>query len=1368
MRHEKIIGMALVGLTLAGRMPAAADEDLTLQALPISAGAVELRWNQAVDSIIARQAKGGAFEPIRRSSGIRFRAYFDSGLSPDTEYTYRFGVPNGWWYDFGPPGTPCEIDFQRVSQEDVYSSEKGFGFAEAGGGADKRGRGNPVMQSQVTKPSAFIRDVPNGRYLVSVGGTSPFGFLEYQVTINGVEALPRTKAEARGRPVELIDFPVDVTDGKIKVELGAHRAWNYLKIVPDGQPVKALASATVRTHSIPHVVGVMRDARKPLADRLAAVYSLGDMEAAAAPAAPAIAEILLATEKKKGAMHWVALWSLWKIGPQHVSDRGQRAAAEKILNEFTAAGHDMGVLPAPARALIQGANADYPLFGQYQRLPAWISPGERMPPKVSDEEFFGKWDAAAGKWAVTPLVQYAFSANLAATQEAARRGDYDAAKVALLAYYRNRSDEEVRLPEVEQREPTMQEECYMRGVFWAGNNPIASFTVGAGWQWREADLGTSLASAFSLVEWDRVGRVAIRSRESEGHAPRLEIVTDKNTYRIEASGDTYIRGGEMNPETKQWTGEYVGQNYGTNDTLYVQEAARGAQPGNPVSEDTMRAYFYFDLPESLTSQPPQEEVKSVKLHVYATTEGDPKDVELLVLSERDSTFKGQENRLTWAGHTVATLIYKDHDMEYFHWGHGPGVESQWGQAWSRAPFGSSYPQTRDERLAYSSIFRTLDYYGKGRVDFPVVLGTGIRTGGSKGFPYMVHSEFMTPDLATSMLKAYYEHGRRCNGEPGAAGNHARSIHASWTEYNTYLPEISQPGWFEASTARLADNIGHSLFPDGSYKDSSVGYIMGTLRWVNSVIKMVEDMRGIQPSARLTGNLRGLSRYYMSLTNPAGVLYHWGNGGRAYIRDLVLEVGRTVNDPHMIYFGSKGEEGEPIPYLSTFYPAAGGIFTMRTSWTDEDGLGAFINARVGGGHSHPDALGLDIYAYGRPLIVDPGTGSYSQTDPAAAWMAGSTIAHNTIEINGKNQSRGGKSEMQAVTNPVFDYASCWHEAYANFRHYRRVLFVRPSFWIVSDYVRASSGRHTYRQAWHPELNNNLTMDEASLRTRTHFTDGPNVQIVPADPKEIRGDIHNGWVEAVPEKYIAYRKEGVEGDVTYDTVLFPTREGDNTVVSVERLAVKGENGELARTQATALKITIGKDRTGYYFQSYLEKPAAVEFGGIAFDGETAYVELDGKGSVTYAALRNGASLKRSGQPLVEVAKPVETLGVRVEGDTLRIESAAGAVDVTVACPADVKKVLLNGENTPFTRKDGVLRILTSGGIADFTLEGVETMGKVMDGARPAQFMLKAGAVEEPLVRTVAVRLTNRSACQKARIRLIRKDDVYETAKKYGVYG
>ena len=324
MRHERIIGMALVGLTLAGRMPAAGAGDLTLEAFPVSAGAVELRWNQAVDVMIERRAAGGAFEQVRRSGG-KVGTYFDRGLAADTEYTYRFAVPTGWHYDFGPKSHPPVADHKRVDVTDIYSDEIGFGFERQGGSSGVAGRDpRPRDYTFVSGAANFIQRLPNGSYKIS--GSGPH--IE-SLVINGSEVKTKELWSRSIRGIE--DYPVKVTDGRLVVGVlkGSFACLNTMPA--EGDPVKELATATVRTHSIAHMVGVMRDSKKPLADRLTALCSLGDMQAAAAPAAPAVAEILLETEQDKGAMHWVALWSLERIGPEHVSDLAQRAAAKKLL-----------------------------------------------------------------------------------------------------------------------------------------------------------------------------------------------------------------------------------------------------------------------------------------------------------------------------------------------------------------------------------------------------------------------------------------------------------------------------------------------------------------------------------------------------------------------------------------------------------------------------------------------------------------------------------------------------------------------------------------------------------------------------------------------------------------------------------------------------------------------------------------------------------------------------------------------------------------------------------------------------------------------------------------------------------------------------
>ncbi len=1286
MRHDRIVALALAALMVAWQTPGAVAGDVTLEALPVSAGAVEVRWNQAVGFRLERQAKGGEFEAVDRMAltagtleNVPMRSYFDRGLAANTEYTYRFIVPNGWHYDFGPHDVPAAPDHLRVSRTELYSDAKGYGFESLveHEGAHKP-PSTPRELSFVQGAVPFIQRLPNGHYRVSAGGQKAGDFV-----INGAEV----KAKVAFSNIHAIeDVPVEVTDGKLVVHRrGGRFAW--LNIVPrDEPPLKTVATAACRTHSLEHMVEIVSDVKQPMPDRLAALYSLGDMRSAAAKAAPAVAAVLLATEKDKGPMHWLAVWSLWKIGPEYVADRDQRAAAETILAEF--AKYNKSLLPAPARAVIQEANADHPLFGQFQ-MGLTVAYGEKLPPKVSDEAFFGRWNEASNAWAVAPVIQYDFSPNLSATLAAAKRGDYDAAKKELLAYYRARKD----IPKPYAGDPVetsmLQAEAQLRGV--REGNIRAAFTVSGDWQWHTVNMPVdSVVTGCLISDWERAGLVGIRSRENKGYAPRLEIVTDKTKYVLEAEGDTMIR-----------AGSYAGTNYGTNDLLMVQEGPTPEGP-DPASDETMRAYLSFNPPASISNG--EEKILSQTLHLYAKPLGDRKEVSLAVFGIPAAIVQGRESSLTWGNHTTFIFLYNDIDFDWFRPPQAERLSKFWIPASAFGGGGgintmrpaSFYAVTGNEQHAFNALFSGLDFLTKQRVNHWFTVDVGRRLWGAPQMLLALDSEFTSPEVWTSLLKAFYEHGHILSRQPGNAGNASRSIQFGWLLVNTYYPELSQPGWWKANMERQASNVKSSLHSDGAYGESCTGYIRGTLLAMQESIDVVMKSRGILlPAAEPYGQL---AEYYMNVTTPAGSLYAWGPGGRANVRPNVLEAGERTKNPYLIYFGSNGERGTEPPYHSRLYPV-GKTFTMRTSWTDENGLGAFINVRVGGPHGEPDDLNLDIYAYGRYLLADPGQGSYNPADPSARWQSGTTIAHNTIVIDNGNQSRSGNSDIWATANPVFDYVGCSTDAYLKNKVYRRVLFVRPSYWIVSDYIKAGPGAHTYDQAWHPDLDSNPVIDSGTERIRTRFAGTANVQLVPADPGEVEGGIYDGWMEGRQAKYVTFRKPAVTGDVTFDTVIYPTKAGDDTSASVERLVVKGPNGELAKTSATALKISIGTHRTGYYFQSYLDKPAAVQFGGIAFDGETAYVELDAQGAVTYAALRNGQKIDTANgsaaSSVVASSSPVEELGLRVADGVLSIATSAEAPELVVKAPASATKVMLNGKEMRFEREGAYIRIFKSGG-------------------------------------------------------------------------
>src|SRR5690606_32446361 len=95
------------------------------------------------------------------------------------------------------------------------------------------------------------------------------------------------------------------------------------------------------------------------------------------------------------------------------------------------------------------------------------------------------------------------------------------------------------------------------------------------------------------------------------------------------------------------------------------------------------------------------------------------------------------------------------------------------------------------------------------------------------------------------------------------------------------------------------------------------------------------------------------------------------------------------------------------------------------------------------------LSLVMAAYGRPLIVDPGSADYSDTR-ISNWMRRTTEAHNTVEVDGQPQEAGvTRASYVWRSNDGLDVYRGEAHGYRPVIHDRVVYFVKPGFWIVSD-------------------------------------------------------------------------------------------------------------------------------------------------------------------------------------------------------------------------------------------------------------------------------------------------------------------------------
>ncbi len=133
-----------------------------------------------------------------------------------------------------------------------------------------------------------------------------------------------------------------------------------------------------------------------------------------------------------------------------------------------------------------------------------------------------------------------------------------------------------------------------------------------------------------------------------------------------------------------------------------------------------------------------------------------------------------------------------------------------------------------------------------------------------------------------------------------------------------------------------------------------------------------------------------------------------------------------------------------------------------------------------GHAHADALSIELRHGGIDLLADPGTYCYL-AEPEARRYFRSTLAHNTLEIGGRDQARSGgpflwlnapKSILVEATGLDEGQVARWtarHHGYANQTgrpvHQRSVTLDRQDRWLTVEDRVLGHGRFPVRLAFH---------------------------------------------------------------------------------------------------------------------------------------------------------------------------------------------------------------------------------------------------------------------------------------------------------------
>ncbi len=978
---------------------------------------------------------------------------------------------------------------------------------------------------------------------------------------------------------------------------------------------------------------------------------------------------------------------------------------------------------------------------------------------VSDKNFFGEWDGTT--WVKRPKIDYSYgdSKLLAGAEEAVKDGDYELAKEFVFEYYKNKFQNQPRvLQESADRRVELQSVLQFDNMFFnqaTGFMPQDIVSVPNEDDWVSANVieiaqtaasGVNKEQCFIAVALKKDGYEAVfnsNDAEDENLRPYVEAVVNGVKKTFYPTQDVMISAGSNNKK-----------NYAGEKTISVREAAIGE--AQPVNSDTKRMYINIDF----TGLVAGDDITEARLYLYGHNTKPEGNKDVVLFYTNAATWN--ENTVTWSA--LEHLIFSFDGESGPKWEQPDGAGYRFQEEMNRfekyaQAMRMRYRYTKNEVYAYHGLRTWLDYYRKkGNIEgYHVNLDLGVR---AKELPidlaYYADSEFMTKEVFTPMLKFAWQMG----GELVRLWNE-KSLTSNWGSYETgglsnlainfaelydasaplqegATPEVGgRGGWLEVAGYRYVAMAGETTYEDGSCAECSVEYTVEIIEKAMDMKKLADEAgwTDFQLPSALGELLVGLAHYVLNATGPNFVDFQQGNAASyqtSFIPRLRL-LNESVSDPFLRWAVSSGTDGKAPEYTSILYPV-GVKAILRSGWSSDD---TYIQTNADGGvnsHGHHDDMALNMFAYGQYLLVDPKYMNYDQDNPYRAWL-NSNRAHNTVEINDvsakantwnfSNEVTGPSGEtlrfpkqnsgvrgsiIDSELNNGYDYLylnspnymdlSIGNVKYADVDYDRSILFIRPGYTIVTDYLKPQSEQETkvnkYSQGWHFLPDANPSIDEETGIVRTNFAGGANIQVVPVQQNDVmEKNLLDGWYSygtgnVTSAKYASYVKNQT-GDTTFSTLLLPERAGQKLASTTKNIEL-----DIPQSAANAFSLTFKDDTTNtetkgtYYILLDNEQKKQREVGEYATDGTLAYVEQE-NGYYTRIILRGGTNAvnEKNGQKLIRSKNALQDISVKYTANNIEINSSKTIPMEELQLYSGGRKIVsvkLNGQSVQF-KQDGM---------------------------------------------------------------------------------
>jgi Heparinase II/III N-terminus/Heparinase II/III-like protein len=518
-----------------------------------------------------------------------------------------------------------------------------------------------------------------------------------------------------------------------------------------------------------------------------------------------------------------------------------------------------------------------------------------------------------------------------------------------------------------------------------------------------------------------------------------------------------------------------------------------------------------------------------------------------------------------------------------------------------------------------------------------------------------HCAYPTP-VPAALLRRFFA---RIHSEARYITQHLKPArnHRTFQLYAIFLagcvfPEFrGSQALVESSSSKLAANFLSDFTPGGVHVERSTHYHNITLETALAFLEL-SRLNGIAVPDDLTERLQRALTFAAHVQFPDGEIPLLNDSDNQDHRAMFEAGYRLFGDPTFQWVASRGASGSPPVAESGMFD---GYCVLNDTWGYD--TASFVRrqhvvvdcAPLGeGSHSHYDLLNFCWFANGQQVVVDPGRYTYDpEPDESGVDWRGvfkSTASHNTVEIDGKDQTRYrskakippagveryDKSKHKANHGPDaeirdFDHhlgqRSDWiigsvvsHE-YAP-RHTRAVVFMHRQYVVVFDHIQITDGAdHTTVLRFHLA---------APWLERLAFNAWPTTAIARGNGWQIRtitgpdatAEVQTGWVSKaygikLPAPVLTVTQRG-RRSLRFCSILFPDRSDAATMSLVGFDMIAG-----AVDTPTRVRVDLEINGTLFSDTFSFSVPNSTELleGDLTYDGRMLACRRDQNGRLIY---------------------------------------------------------------------------------------------------------------------------------------------------------